>query len=89
MSFLPDAFFCDACGAQKREVNHWWNIDMQGFISGTPEDHATADTRLPAFMLVPFNAELARQDDIKSACGQLCAHKIMDEYMSQLLIECK
>jgi hypothetical protein len=89
MSFLPDAFFCDCCGVQKRDVNHWWNLDMQGFISGRSGDPASQDANPAAFILLPFDAEVARQSEIKSICGQHCAHKMMDEYMNQILSECK
>lgn len=88
MSFLPDAFFCDCCGVQKRDVNHWWILDMQGFISGQSGDTASEAANPAAFILLPFDAEVARHAEIKSICGQNCAHKMMDEYMNQILAGC-
>lgn len=87
MSFLPDAFFCDCCGVQKRDVNHWWNVDMQGFVSGIRGEFSTQEAHMPAFILLPFDPQVARQDSILSICGQNCAHKMMDVYMSQILTE--
>lgn len=84
MSYLPNSFLCDVCGVPKREVNHWWNIDMNSIMAWRQEN-ALDGNASRAFVLVPFDVKLARQDSIISVCGHSCAHKVMDEYLSHVL----
>ena len=88
MSYLPNSFMCDVCGVPKREVNHWWNIDMNSSMAWRQEN-ALDGNSCRAFVLVPFDPELARQDSIISVCGHACAHKVMDEYLSHILAEAR
>ncbi len=88
MGFLPDNFTCDVCGAPKREVNHWWNIDLNGEIA-RQKDNSLVGNIHSAFVLIPFDPAAARQASIITVCGQTCAHKVVDEYLSNMLVASK
>lgn len=84
MGFLPNTFACDVCGAPKREVNHWWTIDLDGEIA-RQKGNVLAGNICSAFVLIPFDSSAAREESIVTVCGQTCAHKVMDEYLSRMI----
>jgi hypothetical protein len=60
---------CDVCGAERKEVNHWFVLAFSpehGSVSVFPWDRATYYIK-----------------DGKHVCGQACAHKLLDEFLSK------
>lgn len=57
---------CDVCGAEKKEVNHWFKVRQTevGLIFSAPSSKTGKDV-----------------------CGQACAHKLLDRWMSTGTIE--
>jgi hypothetical protein len=63
---------CDACGITKQQSNHWYLVwlgapDGQIEFSVRPWEKFTAET----------------DDDALAACGQSCAHKLMDKFFTE------
>lgn len=64
---------CDVCGAQKKEVNHWFNI----WIAGT------------RFLCSPAECELtiAGYCTYKDCCGLECATKLFQRFLAHGTLE--
>ena len=61
-------YLCDVCGAERKEANHWF----VGYVR--PSD----------IIFAPFAAwDKGDEGDIRHLCGQACAHKLLDEFMSR------
>jgi hypothetical protein len=64
-------YVCDVCGAERKEANHW-------FVLGPP-----ADCNPDAIFIIskwPHNVDMGWA---KHVCGQVCAHKMIDEFLSR------
>ena len=60
--------FCDFCGKEKRDVNKWWKV----LINGSDN-----------FVLMPAHyQEKLDPGNVKDACGMQCATQGMSRYMS-------
>lgn len=64
------AFTCDVCGAERKETNHWFVVEVtnRGF-------------HLHDWAWAVRECEIDKQG-VKHVCGQACAHKLLDEFMS-------
>jgi len=71
MSVKPQ-FVCDICGAQRQDTNHWFLAEQlpNGILSFTPWD-------------LPRSPGYREQAHIQHLCGQACAHKLLDAWMSE------
>ncbi|MGH9616293.1 MAG: hypothetical protein ACRD28_06080 [Acidobacteriaceae bacterium] len=71
-----ESFTCNICGVVKLESNHWWMITLgnvfcfnQGQLS-------------QQFTLAPWNDEESRNPDLYHVCGEGCAMKALERFMS-------
>lgn len=70
------SFTCDICGKAKGEANHWWMVmlgDVPCWDEGQPGQR---------FTLLPWNAAESRSQAIYHLCGQGCAMKAMERFMT-------
>jgi len=70
------SFTCDICGKKKGDANHWWMVmlgDVPCFDEGQPGLR---------FTLLPWNAAESRSHDMHHLCGQGCAMKAMERFMT-------
>ena len=71
-----EAFSCDICGNKKMESNHWWMVTLGNvlcFEEGQPARH---------FTLVPWNQAESRNPNVAHVCGEGCATKALERFMS-------
>ena len=71
-----ESFICNICGTVKLESNHWWMITLGNvfcFDEGQPSRH---------FTLLPWNEEQSRNPDVYHVCGEGCASKALERFMS-------
>lgn len=76
-----ESFTCDICGKMKLESNHWWMVtlgDVLCFEEGQPAKH---------FTLVPWNAAESRNPKVHHMCGEGCAIKALERFMSSGTLE--
>ncbi|MHB1022429.1 MAG: hypothetical protein ACYC46_04060 [Acidobacteriaceae bacterium] len=69
-------YTCDICGKPKREANHWWMVmlgEVPCFDQGQPARR---------FTLLPWNTTEAANPNIHHLCGESCAMKAMERFMS-------
>jgi hypothetical protein len=70
------SFTCDICGKKKGEANHWWMVllgDVPCYDEGQPGQR---------FTLLPWNAAESRNPAMYHLCGQGCAMKAMERFMT-------
>jgi len=60
-------FVCDECGKQKGDVNRWWMLE----------------TMTGVFWLIAWRKNEETNSQIKHLCGQECAHKALDKFLSE------
>jgi hypothetical protein len=75
------SFTCDICGKKKGEANHWWMVALGSvpcFDEGQPGLR---------FTLLPWNAAESRNNEMYHLCGQGCAMKAMERFMTTGEIE--
>jgi hypothetical protein len=70
------AFTCDICGKRKGEANHWW-MALLGEVPCWDEGQPAA-----RFTLFPWNMGESRNRDMYHLCGQGCAMKAMERFMT-------
>jgi len=71
-----ESFSCDICGKMKMESNHWWMVTLGKvlcFEEGRPSRH---------FTLVPWAQAESRNTNIHHICGEGCATKALERFMS-------
>ncbi len=71
-----ESFLCDICGNTKLASNHWWMIslgDVFCFEEGQPARH---------FSLVPWDEGESRNPKAHHICGEGCATKALERFMS-------
>jgi hypothetical protein len=71
------SFTCDICGKKKADANHWWMItlgEVPCFEADQPNQR---------FTLMPWNALESRNTSLYHVCGQGCAMKAMERFMSK------
>ncbi len=68
---FSDAPICDTCGAVRQLCNHWWTSEPES--NGGLLFRAYAETEQLGYIKDPR---------VKVHCGQGCAHKRLDEYLS-------
>ena len=64
---------CDICGKVRNEVNHWYIFEP--CIEGGYVVNRWADIERIAPLIID-------EDTTKHICGQQCAHKLLEEFMS-------
>jgi hypothetical protein len=75
------SFTCDICGKKKGEANHWWMVllgDVPCYDEGQPGLR---------FTLLPWNLAESRNPEMYHLCGQGCAMKAMERFMTTGAIE--
>jgi hypothetical protein len=75
------SFNCDICGKKKGEANHWWMVllgDVPCYDEGQPAMR---------FTLLPWNQAESRNREMYHLCGQGCAMKAMERFMTTGTIE--
>ena len=76
-----ESFTCDICGKPKLEANHWWMVtlgDVLCFEDGQPSRH---------FSIVPWNSAESRNPKMRHICGEGCAMKALERFMSSGTLE--
>ena len=76
-----ESFTCNICGTTKLESNHWWMITLGNvlcFEAGQPPRH---------FTVLPWNDDESRNPDVYHVCGEGCATKALERFMSSGRIE--
>ncbi|MHB8304320.1 MAG: hypothetical protein ACYDC6_16145 [Acidobacteriaceae bacterium] len=71
-----ESFACDICGKVKQESNHWWMVTLGNvlcFEEGQPALH---------FTLVPWSQAESRNRNVHHICGESCATKALERFMS-------
>ncbi len=71
-----ESFICDICGNTKLASNHWWLVslgDVFCFEEGQPSRH---------FTMVPWDSGESRNPKIHHICGEGCATKALERFMS-------
>src|SRR5580704_17068817 len=75
------SFNCDICGKKKGEANHWWMVllgDVPYYDEGQPAMR---------FTLLPWNQAESRNREMYPLCGQGCAMKAKERFMTTGAIE--
>jgi hypothetical protein len=71
--------FCDNCGIEKRQVNHWWKVWLdQDIFHCSPAEQS--------IYLTDCNGEPATKP-IKDICGQACAMVLYGLYLQYNALE--
>jgi hypothetical protein len=70
------SFTCDICGKPKGGANHWWLISLG--------DVPCWDDEQPPrrFTLLPWNPEESNSTELYHVCGQACALRAMERFMT-------
>lgn len=71
-----ESFICNICGTVKLESNHWWMITL-GRVHCLDEGQPS-----PRFTLLAWNEDQSRNPDIYHVCGEGCASKALERFMS-------
>ena len=66
---IRQAISCDICGTEKRQTNHWFVAFEQA-----------GELRLGG-----WTSRNRARPNSKHLCGQTCVHKLVDEYMAQIV----
>lgn len=66
---IRQAISCDICGTDKQQTNHWFIAFDQG-----------AELRISG-----FNSKDRFRSGAKHLCGQICLHKLVDEFMARTI----
>ena len=66
---IRQAISCDVCGSEKRQTNHWFVAFEQA-----------GELRLGG-----WTSRNRARPNSKHLCGQTCVHKLVDEYMAQIV----
>jgi len=75
------AYTCDICGKKKGEANHWWMLmlgDVPCFEEGQPNQR---------FTVLPWNSNESRNTEMRHLCGQGCAMKALERFMTNRTVE--
>lgn len=64
---IRQAISCDVCGTEKRQTNHWFVAYEQ-----------TGELRVSG-----WTSRHRLRADAKHLCGQICMHKLVDEFMAK------
>lgn len=65
---------CDACGAEKKEVNHWWLLFTE-YVDADPDNDLKKVT-------IEEWSMLRAEDADAHACGESCAHTLMSRWFA-------
>lgn len=71
-----ESFNCDICGKAKLESNHWWLVTTADVLC-SEEDQPSK-----RFTLIPWNEAESRNPDLHHLCGEGCATKALERFMS-------
>lgn len=71
-----ESFRCDICGKLKLESNHWWMVKLAN-VPYVQDGHHPRQ-----FALVPWNSEESRDAKVHHICGEGCATKALERFMS-------
>jgi hypothetical protein len=75
------AYNCDICGKKKGESNHWWMLSLGNvlcFEEGQPDQR---------FTILPWNVNESRNTEMRHLCGQGCAMKALERFMTNRTID--
>jgi hypothetical protein len=64
---IRQAISCDICGAEKKQTNHWY-ITCE----------AAGELRVGG-----WNSRMRQRPNAKHLCGQICLHKVVDEFIAR------
>jgi hypothetical protein len=68
-TLIRQAISCDICGSEKKQTNHWFVAHEQG-----------GELRLTG-----WSSRNRLRPGSKHLCGQICLHKLVDEYMARTI----
>ena len=74
------SYTCDICGKKKGESNHWWLLSLGNvlcFEEGQPNQR---------FTILPWNVNESRIGEMRHLCGQGCAMKALERFMTNRTI---
>ena len=66
---IRQAISCDICGAEKKQTNHWF----------------VAYTHGGELRIAGWNANGRMRAGAKHLCGQVCLHKLMDDFIAGIV----
>ena len=66
---IRQAISCDICATEKKQTNHWFVASEQG-----------GELRVSG-----WNSRNRLRPGMKHLCGQICLHKLVDEFMARTL----
>lgn len=66
---IRQAISCDICATEKKQTNHWFVVSEQG-----------GELRVSG-----WNSRNRLRPGMKHLCGQICLHKLVDEFMARTL----
>jgi len=66
---IRQAISCDICATEKKQTNHWF----------------VASERSGELRLSGWNTRNRLRPGMKHLCGQICLHKLVDEFMARTL----
>ena len=75
------SYTCDICGKKKGEANHWWMLatgEVGCWDEGQPNQR---------FTILPWNDAESRNQEMRHLCGQGCATKALERFMTNQTIE--
>jgi hypothetical protein len=65
-------YVCDVCGAERKEANHWFLAESSPVSTSIN------------FLEWDYSDGIHRDiSGVKHICGQVCAHKLLDEFLSK------
>ena len=66
---VKQIFLCSMCGAERKEANHWFAA-------------MRSKTGLGFYCWRDANAAFLEDENTLHLCGQQCAHKLLDEFLT-------
>jgi hypothetical protein len=76
-----EVVLCDGCGAQRKDVNHWFVISPPGNFEQF--NIGGSDFQGPSLLITHYSDETTNASGVKHFCGQVCVHKFVDEFLSK------
>jgi hypothetical protein len=76
-----EVVLCDGCGAQRKDVNHWFVISPPD--SFNEFNIGGSNYKGQSLLITRYSDETANASGVMHFCGQVCVHKFVDEFLSK------
>jgi hypothetical protein len=79
-----EVYACDVCGTERKDANHWFlAAEYTGAVAtGSQENRTFGDDVLTQLAFCKWSAS-SKNPAVKHICGQVCAQKLLDEFLSK------